>query len=179
MEIIPEMEAALEFGYIFLSILFSYLYRETQLIAGLLGTIKTWVADLTNLVTNSQKANEETIQYLHLAVHSSDHLQLTAANLRASGPVVVDPTKVVDEIRRVVSDLENRMDKQGMSDQDILELFSNLFGQENWRERGIIFSPSGSVSSRRHNHPGHASPSSTRSSEVDETIVGNASPVCE
>lgn len=163
LDVIPEMEFALEHG-------------ETQLIAGLLGTIKTWVTDLTNLVTNSQKDNEETIQYLHRAIHSSDHLQLTAANLHASGPIVVDSSKVVDEIRRVVSELENRMDSQGMSDQDILELFSNLFGQENWRERGIIFSPSGSVNSRRHNHPGHASPSSTRSSEVEETIVGTGSP---
>lgn len=138
----------------------------------MLGTIKTWVSDLVTLVSTTQKTNEETIQNLHQAVNVSDQLQLTARNLRAAqAPLLVDSSMIVNEIRRVVTDLQERGNQQGLTDQDILELFSNLFGQENWRERGIIYTPSPTASI--HGKRYHAA-SSPKSSEVDETIIGPA-----
>lgn len=149
--------------------------REPQLIASLLGTIKTWVGDLVTLVGATQKSNEDTIQNLHEAINLSDHLQLTARNLLAAQtPLLVDSSMIVNEIKRVVSDLQGRRDLQELTDQDILELFSNLFGQENWRERGIIYTPSPTVSSHgKRYHP----TSSPKSSDVEETIIGTSSPV--
>lgn len=169
------MEMALEAGFAILPIWFNYCRcREPQLIASLLGTIKTWVSDLVTLVSTTQKSNEETIENLHQAVNVSDQLQLTARNLRAAhAPLLVDSAMIVNEIRRVVSDLQERGSHQGLTDQDILELFSNLFGQENWRERGIIYTPSPSASTQGKRHQTASSP---KSSDVDETIIGTGSP---
>jgi hypothetical protein len=141
----------------------------------LFGTIKTWVGDLVASVGTTQKSNEDTIQNLHEAINLSDHIQLTARNLRAAQtPLLVDSSMIVNEIKRIVTDLQERRDSQGLTDQDILELFSNLFGQANWRERGIICTPSPTVSSHgKRYHP----TSSQKSSEVEETIIGNSSPV--
>jgi hypothetical protein len=140
-----------------------------------LGTIKTWVGDLVTLVGATQRSNEDTIQNLHDAINLSDHVQLTARNLRAAQtPLLVDSSMIVNEIKRVVADLQERRDQQELTDQDILELFTNLFGQQNWRERGIIYTPSPTVSSHGKRYPTTSSP---KSSEVDETIIGNSSPV--
>lgn len=139
-----------------------------------MGTIKSWVSDLISLVGNTQKSNEETIQNLHNAVNITDHLQLTSRNLRAaSEPVIIDSSKVVNEIRRVVGDLQEKRKHQGLTDQDILELFSNLLGQENWKERGVVYTVSPSTSSHgKKHHRSQGSP--TNSSDVDETIIGGS-----
>jgi hypothetical protein len=130
------------------------------------------VGELVALVSATQKSNEDTIQNLHQAVNVSDRLQLTARNLRAAqAPLLLDSGMIVNEIRRVVNDIQ-RGNQHGLSDQNILELFSNLFGQENWRERGIIVSPSPTASS----HGKRQNLATTSSSDVDETIVGNGSP---
>jgi hypothetical protein len=141
--------------------------REPQLLANLLGTIKTWVGELVSLVSATQKSNEGTIQNLHQAATISDRLQLTARNLRAvQTPLLVDSGAMLNEIRRLVN-------QPGSSDQVILDLFSNLFGQENWRERGLIVSPSPTASS----HGKRQNIATTSSSDVDEAIIGNGSPV--
>ena len=82
----------------------------------------------------------------------------------------------INDVREVIRQLKERSSTQPLSGAEILDLFSNLFGQDNWRERGLVqpvqYAPSSHNSSSKTEQKSGLSESSGRSSsDADEIII--------
>ena len=102
--------------------------------------------------------------------NSSQHLNaytLSAHNRKNSSNTVN-----MSDVRDAVMHLKERAGVKPLSGNDILELFSNLFGQEQWQEKGVINTTSspyyrGNTSTV----PPHGT-SLSSSSDADEVVIG-------
>ena len=70
--------------------------------------------------------------------HDDKSSQLNAYALSAHNRRNSSTTVNMSDVRDAVMHLKERAGVKPLSGNDILELFSNLFGQEQWQERGII-----------------------------------------
>lgn len=77
----------------------------------------------------------------------------------------------MNDVREVIRQLQERSSTQALSSQDILDLFSNLFGQDQWRERGLIKSFPKSLTNDEETKPGMSESSGQSSSDPDEVII--------
>jgi hypothetical protein len=69
----------------------------------------------------------------------------------------------LQDVREAIAHLQGKSQTQPISGDDILDLFTNLFGQDNWRERGLL--------------KGTTSPAGSGSTSVDDVIIGADSKV--
>jgi hypothetical protein len=84
----------------------------------------------------------------------------------------------MNSVREAIQQLQEKSSSHALSSQDILELFSNLFGQDQWRELGVIKPPPplpsssrNSAAAQRHQTGGMSESSNHSSSDPDEVII--------
>mmetsp|Transcript_3564 Transcript_3564/g.5547 ORF Transcript_3564/g.5547 Transcript_3564/m.5547 type:complete len:880 (+) Transcript_3564:126-2765(+) len=169
----PDLELAVEEG-------------EPQLAVVFFDMVREWVSELLVLVSKTQSANQSSISQLQhiLDMSNRDHQnrqKLNSLSLStlgsggSSGPTTID----VQALRDAIYNLQEQAGDDAISGNAILELFLNLFGQDSWRERGLLKSYPNSPHSSPHGRgtaqsrsEGGRSESSGHSSDVDEMVIG-------
>jgi len=163
----PDLELAVEEG-------------EPQLAVDFFNMVRQWVSELLILVSKTQSANRNSISKLQHILDISNyhhHQKLNSQSLSSLGGATLGSTTIdVQALRDAMKNLQEQAGDSTISGNAILDLFMNLFGQDSWRERGLLISHPSSHAQRRVNSrprsEGCRSESSGHSSDVDEVIIG-------
>jgi hypothetical protein len=70
--------------------------------------------------------------------HHHELNSITLSTLGSAAATTGAASVSMNDVRDAIRQLQEKSSAQSLSSQDILELFSNLFGQDQWRERGVI-----------------------------------------
>ncbi|CAE7587893.1 unnamed protein product, partial [Symbiodinium microadriaticum] len=108
----------------------------------------------------SHQDNNQHLNAYALSAHNRTHSSHSSTTVNMS------------DVRDAVMHLKERAGVKPLSGNDILELFSNLFGQDQWHEKGIIKSPRSAYSSK----PNGTSISNSSSDAEDVVIGGSGHP---
>jgi hypothetical protein len=127
--------------------------------------VKSWITELLELVSQTQLSNQNSIDQVappppssssttHFFLSCACQLQLllnvssrqhhhelnsiTLSTLGSAAAATGAASVSMNDVRDAIRQLQDKSSAHALSSQDILELFSNLFGQDQWRERGVI-----------------------------------------
>ena len=125
------------------------------------------------LKMSHQETNQQLQQLsaLSLSAHNRQHTSSSSGS-----PSSNNTTVNMSDVRDAVMHLKERAGVKPLSGNDILELFSNLFGQDQWQEKGVV-NPSPRIGQRfsTPSRKGTPSMSSTHSSsDADDLVIGGS-----
>lgn len=108
--------------------------------------------------------------------HHHELNSITLSTLGSAAAATGAASVSMNDVRDAIRQLQDKSSAHALSSQDILELFSNVFGQDQWRERGVIRSSPGkghqsSGGSSGRDHPGMSESSGQSLSDPDEVII--------